>query len=106
MRHGENMLIVTVTWCWCSGSNSSGVGVVGAIAVVLVWWEHLQWCWCSGSISRKIGQQNRSTQKNPVPLPLRPPHIPHGMAQDRTQTGNRSPELQNIPSTSGVGLGL
>jgi hypothetical protein len=35
----------------------------------------------------RIGRGNRSTHKNPVPVPIRPPQIPHDLTWDRPQTG-------------------
>jgi hypothetical protein len=33
----------------------------------------------------RIGRGNRSTQRKPVPVPLCPPQIPHGLTWDRTR---------------------
>ena len=34
----------------------------------------------------KLTGENRSSREKPVPVPLCPPQIPHGLTQDRTRT--------------------
>jgi hypothetical protein len=38
-----------------------------------------------GTVGGMIGMGNRSTRRKPVPVPLRPPQIPHDLTRTRTR---------------------
>jgi hypothetical protein len=51
------------------------------------------------AVGRVLGRGNRSFRRNPAPIQLCPPQIPHDLARDRTRVAEAGSQRQTAGST-------